>query len=1058
MQNFMVLTLSFLLFSFSNSRKEISTKELDSSTQEMMNSDIIITEIMYNPSGSDTDWEWIEIYNSSNVTIDLNGYVLDDASGVQLSEANISSGSIAPQESAILFDVDGVTAEQFKDVWGNVNLIAVTNWSALGNGSGDSIGIWSSFESYDNDNQLQLNTIEQVVYKNNEEGWPDDNGMSSIYLTVLDQDNTVGSNWVLSIDGVETPLNATYTSNEIHGNSGNDIGSPGSDEIEDTTPPEIECPETVEIDHNEGECATEIPLLEPSAVDNFSTEFEVIGERSDGLELFDSFPVGTTTITWTVIDEAGNVSLPCDQIVIVIETELPTAIAQNISIELNENGSAILDPQDLDNPETPSFDNCGIAQYLASRTEFDCNDLDAPVMVEFSVLDANGNTSTQTDVLVTVVDLIKPTISCSEDILVTISNGDSAVIEEIGQPEITDNCDLAPVLTSSRSDAAALTDPFTVGATTIIWEAVDASGNIEQCAQMVTVMLVEDTVPPTFDVDGNLEDFTTELQVGETYVVGTIQNIVDDGITTFLINGAETVDTSQSGGPFLVTYQVTDGTNTTTITETVFVRNDNPEITNFTLVNADTNVDIFELTDGMQIDIASLSTLNLNIRATTNDITRSVRLNLTGELTASKIENVAPYALFGDFPQGNYFGKDFGLGMYTISATAFSESRTQGTASETLTVNFSIVTICNQFELSIVDLFDLSTCGGADGFVLLQFSGGVAPITYSWSHDPQFSDAIALDLEAGEYTVTATDANNCSAETTFEIKDPDLPSVSLTAFEVLNVSDDALILEGGLPEGGVYSGQGLSEGVFDPSIGAGTYEITYSYTDEVTGCTASITKTLEVIETVLSVQSFTLVNADTHEDILLITEGTQIDINALPTSNLNIRANTTDDVESVRLELSGAMIASRIENVAPYALFGDFPAGIYSGKPLTVGNYNISAQPFSENRLSGEEGNSLQLNFEIYDSSLSEKVSNSLIISPNPAGYQTVLSFTEPYKLQSIHIYDSLGRILEMHDTSFIEENGSYMLDVGGIPVGTYFIKTFDEQGKVLQKQLVINR
>jgi len=25
--------------------------------------DILITEIMYNPSGTDTNWEWIEIYN-----------------------------------------------------------------------------------------------------------------------------------------------------------------------------------------------------------------------------------------------------------------------------------------------------------------------------------------------------------------------------------------------------------------------------------------------------------------------------------------------------------------------------------------------------------------------------------------------------------------------------------------------------------------------------------------------------------------------------------------------------------------------------------------------------------------------------------------------------------------------------------------------------------------------------------------------------------------------------------------------------------------------------------
>ena len=1057
MQNFTILFLSFLLLSFSIPNSELSFTESTYSTQEMIDSDLIITEIMYNPSGLDTDWEWIEIYNSGTTSIDLGGYVLDDNGTVKLSQANIASGILQPQESAILFDADGVTADQFKDVWGNVNLIAVTNWSTLGNGSGDVIGIWSSFESYDDDNQLQLNTVEQVVYKNNEEGWPNDNGMASIYLVALEADNSVGENWALSTIETETPINTTYTSNEIHGNSGNDIGSPGFDEIEDTTPPKIECPETVEIDHNEGECSTEIPLLEPNVTDNVSTEFEVIGERSDGLDLIDSYPVGTTIITWMVIDEAGNISLPCDQIVIVVETELPTALAQNITIELNEDGSAIINPQDLDNPETPSFDNCGIAQYLASRTEFNCNDLEAPVAIEFSVLDANGNTSTQTDVLVTVVDVIKPIINCSGDIMVDSSNGNSAIIEEIGQPEVTDNCDSEPLLTSSRSDAAALNDPFPIGITTIVWEAVDASGNLEQCTQTVTVTVVEDLVPPTFDVNGNLEDFTTELQVGEPYVVGAIQNIVDEGITTSLISGAEAVDTSQSGGPFLVTYQVTDGINTTTITETVIVSNANPEIISFTLVNADTNEDIFELTEGMQIDFNSLPTLNLNIRANTNENARSVRLNLTGERIVSRTENVAPYALFGDFPQGNYFGREFELGMYTIAATAFSESRTQGIASEVLTINFSIVNVCDLFELTLIDSFDVSSCGGDDGFAFLQVSGGLEPVTYSWSHDPQFSDFIASDLIAREYTVTATDANNCTAVTTFEIKDPELPEVSLTAFETITISDEELVLEGGLPEGGMYSGQGVSEGVFDPSIGTGTYEVIYSFTDELTGCNSSAIQSIKVIESTLSVLSYTLVDAETNDDILEITEGLQIDISTLP-SSLNIRANTTDDVESVRLVLSGAMNASRIENVAPYALFGDFPAGNYSGKPFAAGLYTIDARPFSANRLSGEEGDGLQINFEMYNSSLSQRISNSLIISPNPASNLTVLNFTEPVSLQSIHIYDSLGRILDMQDASLIETNGFYTLDVGAIPVGTYFIKTLDAQGKVLQKQLVVKK
>jgi len=249
-----------------------------------------------------------------------------------------------------------------------------------------------------------------------------------------------------------------------------------------------------------------------------------------------------------------------------------------------------INPQDLDNVETPSFDNCGIVAYFASRTEFDCTDLEAPVAVDFSVLDANNNTSTATNVLVTVVDNIKPELTCSSNINAISQNGSPLIVDGIIAPSVSDNCDSEPTITSIRSDEAELSAPF--------------------------------------PVDGNVEDFTTELEVGETYMVGNILNVVDESITVSQITGAELVDTTQSGGPFLVVYEVSDGNNTTTITETVLVTNPNPEITSFTLINADTNEDLFDILPDMQIDLNSLPTLNLDIRANASESTMSVRFHV----------------------------------------------------------------------------------------------------------------------------------------------------------------------------------------------------------------------------------------------------------------------------------------------------------------------------------------------------------------------------------------------------------------------------------------------
>ncbi|OQX77857.1 MAG: hypothetical protein B6D61_06520 [Bacteroidetes bacterium 4484_249] len=63
-----------------------------------------------------------------------------------------------------------------------------------------------------------------------------------------------------------------------------------------------------------------------------------------------------------------------------------------------------------------------------------------------------------------------------------------------------------------------------------------------------------------------------------------------------------------------------------------------------------------------------------------------------------------------------------------------------------------------------------------------------------------------------------------------------LPEVSLQTFADVCVDWPAFELTGGEPAGGEYSGTGVSNGFFDPSVaGLGTFEITYTYADN-NGC------------------------------------------------------------------------------------------------------------------------------------------------------------------------------------------------------------------------------
>ncbi|MDF0717303.1 BspA family leucine-rich repeat surface protein, partial [Muricauda sp. 334s03] len=203
---------------------------------------LTITEIMYNPSSTEDDWEWIEVYNPTNTDLDISGYVIDDNDNNSHTSANIVSGVIPAMSSAILFNADDITEEDFLAVWGTVDLIAVTNWGTMElDNSGDTIGIWDSFSSYSGDNETQTNIIEQVTFTNDGATWPSDDGAGSIYLTDLNADNNNGANWSLSTDGTSTPLFESYIGNAVNGNSGNDVGSPGIQIIiePDTTPPSI---------------------------------------------------------------------------------------------------------------------------------------------------------------------------------------------------------------------------------------------------------------------------------------------------------------------------------------------------------------------------------------------------------------------------------------------------------------------------------------------------------------------------------------------------------------------------------------------------------------------------------------------------------------------------------------------------------------------------------------------------------------------------------------------------------------------------------------------------
>ncbi|UOQ68634.1 PKD domain-containing protein [Hymenobacter volaticus] len=115
------------------------------------------------------------------------------------------------------------------------------------------------------------------------------------------------------------------------------------------------------------------------------------------------------------------------------------------------------------------------------------------------------------------------------------------------------------------------------------------------------------------------------------------------------------------------------------------------------------------------------------------------------------------------------------------------------------------------------------------------------------------------------------------------------------------------------------------------------------------------------------VVSFSLINADSDQPLLTLAAGQVLNLAALPTRNLNIRANTNPTtVGSVQFALSGAATQNRTETAAPYALFADASGDYYAWTP-PVGSYTLQATPYTGAGATGTAGTPLTLSFSVVD-------------------------------------------------------------------------------------------
>lgn len=198
-----------------------------------------------------------------------------------------------------------------------------------------------------------------------------------------------------------------------------------------------------------------------------ATATDAVGVVSITNNALASYTVGTSTVTWTARDAAGNTGT-ASQIIIVRDTTPPVVTAPaNKTLE----ATAACTPVSIGTGT--ATDAVGVVSLTSNAPA--CFPVGTTTVV-WSASDAAGNTGTAAQTI-TITDSVPPTITAPAAKAVS---GTGCVTVELGTPGTWDAIGVASVTNNAPSC-------FPVGFTLVTWTATDAAGNSASDVQAVSV-------------------------------------------------------------------------------------------------------------------------------------------------------------------------------------------------------------------------------------------------------------------------------------------------------------------------------------------------------------------------------------------------------------------------------------------------------------------------------------------------------------------------------------------------------------------------------------------
>jgi hypothetical protein len=441
--------------------------------------------------------------------------------------------------------------------------------------------------------------------------------------------------------------------------------------VNDTVAPTITAPANVTVNTGDGATACgavvdDATLGNANAADNTAN----VNVARNGVPSGNIFPVGTTTITYTATDDAGNTA-DATQTVTVIDNTVPVITAPApTSASAGPTGQAAI-PNVV--ATATASDNCGPVTLTQSPLAGTLVGVGVHT-ITITATDSVGNVSTATTTF-TVNDTTAPTLTAPANVTANTgvgatSCGTLVTDAQLGSASAADNAGSVSVARSGVPSG----NIFPVGTTTITYTATDDAGNATQATQTVTVI---DNTAPVVTAPG-----PTSVNAGVSGQAA-IPNVVAS--TTASDNcGPVTLTQSPLAGTL-----VGVGTHTITITATDAAGNTSTATTTFTVTGGGLNVSLASPATARR---GTLAKLDANFSNTTGE-----------KLWVSYVVRYAsPCGTFGVADSGGPLPVNAGAdrnvnvqfqvpsnaccGLYTLTLEAYVNGAQAGTATAQLKV------------------------------------------------------------------------------------------------------------------------------------------------------------------------------------------------------------------------------------------------------------------------------------------------------------------------------------------------------------------------------------